>query len=92
MRTSTVAFALILTACGAMLTGSKAFFQDQKPSLTKTAGFDLGCPADQLSYTPLGHESDGYDKVGVTGCTKNGRKTEFCFRNLHFRKDLKKEL
>ncbi len=57
--------------CGFALVGSKKDFENfTKAPLAKTASFDLGCPADQLTYSPLGTQSDGYDKVGVTGCSK----------------------
>ncbi len=61
--------------CSIMLPGSKADFEYKRPPLMTTAAFDLGCPADRLSFTPVGSESDGYDKVGVSGCSKKATYT-----------------
>ena len=79
MRTTsivcTLSASIVLTAsslagCAVTLAGSKADFEYQKPLLAKTASFDLGCSAEQLVYAPLGNKSDGYDKIGVSGCDK----------------------
>ena len=71
----TRAFALLASlsasACAFSVAGSKGDFEEYKrPSLAKTAAFDFGCPENQLSYAPLGSDYDGYDKVGVSGCSK----------------------
>lgn len=70
LSTSILLAASSLAGCAITLAGSKADFEYQKPLLAKTASFDLGCPAEQLVYTPLGNRSDGYEKVGVSGCDK----------------------
>ncbi len=48
---------------------SPAWFQDiGKAKLESRAAFDLDCPKEELTYTPL---SDGrYRSVGVRGCNK----------------------
>ncbi len=51
--------------------GERPWFDgDGKKHLAPRAGFDLGCPASQLEYAPLGNRYDGYEMVGVTGCGK----------------------
>ncbi len=81
MNTRLVSFPAIVlglvssAACSITMPGSKADFEYKRPPLVKTAAFDLGCPADKLSFTPVGSESDGYDKVGVSGCSKKATYT-----------------
>ena len=79
-KNASVAFlvgsALLLGACVIVAKGNKADFALMKPSLSKTASFDLGCPAEQLSFLPVGAVNDGYDKVGVSGCGKKATYVE----------------
>jgi hypothetical protein len=49
-----ISIALVLSSCGPSMS-----------QLKKRASFDMGCPAEQLTTTPLGGSS-----TGVTGCGK----------------------
>jgi hypothetical protein len=61
-----------LAACGSVLVGTQAWFDKSssgRQSLERRAGFDLSCPAGDLSYAPLGVRPP-YSSVGVSGCGK----------------------
>lgn len=69
---------LIAGGCITVTHSKNGFEKLGKPKLEKMAAFDLGCTPEKLSYLPMGDQSDGYDKVGVSGC---GKKVQYA--NTH---------
>ena len=61
------ATAVLTTSLGCMLVGSSKWFEHRgNAKLAQRASFDLSCPEDELSFSPL----DDYKTVGVIGCER----------------------